>query len=70
MTLAGNLGIDLATAPIEEAHHAFGSMLDRLVPGQPTGLTDENLQSRIRGVLLMALSNAQRMDRPDHRQQE
>ena len=25
----------------------------------PTGLTDENLQSRIRGVLLMALSNAQ-----------
>jgi NAD+ synthase (glutamine-hydrolysing) len=58
VTLAANLGMDLVTAPIEDAHHAFGSMIDRLVPGQPTGLTDENLQSRIRGVLLMALSNA------------
>jgi NAD+ synthase (glutamine-hydrolysing) len=56
--LAANLGMDLATAPIEDAHHAFSTMLDKLVPGQPFGLTDENLQSRIRGVLLMAVSNA------------
>ena len=32
--------------------------LSPLLGGEPAGLTDENLQSRIRGVLLMALSNA------------
>ncbi len=56
--LAGNLGIDLASAPIEPAHRAFTDMLAPLLGAGPTGLTDENLQSRIRGVLLMALSNA------------
>ena len=58
VTLAANLGIDVATASIEEAHQALATTLDPLIPGRPTGLTDENLQSRIRGVLLMALSNA------------
>ena len=33
-------------------------MLRPLLGGDPTGLTDENLQSRLRGVTLMALSNA------------
>jgi NAD+ synthase (glutamine-hydrolysing) len=56
--LAANLGIDIAGAPIEPAHHAFAGMLAPLLGGEPSGLTDENLQSRIRGVLLMALSNA------------
>jgi len=56
--LAANLGIDLAGAGIEPAHRAFTDMLTPLLGGEPTGLTDENLQSRIRGVLLMALSNA------------
>ena len=58
VTLAANLGIDIATAPIEDAHRTFGAMLAPLMGAEPTGLTDENLQSRIRGVLLMALSNA------------
>jgi NAD+ synthase (glutamine-hydrolysing) len=58
VTLAANLGIDVATASIEKAHRALAATLDPLIPGPPTGLTDENLQSRIRGVLLMALSNA------------
>ncbi len=58
VTLAANLGIDVATAPIEAAHRALATTLDPLIPGQPVGLTDENLQSRIRGVLLMGLSNA------------
>ena len=57
--LAANLGIDLAAVPIEPAHRAFADMLDPLLGGEPAGLTDENLQSRIRGVLLMALSNDQ-----------
>ena len=56
--LAANLGIDLAGVPIEPAHRAFTDMLEPLLGSEPSGLTDENLQSRIRGVLLMALSNA------------
>jgi len=56
--LAGNLGIDLASAPIEAAHRALADTLAPLLGTVPVGLTDENLQSRIRGVLLMALSNA------------
>jgi NAD+ synthase (glutamine-hydrolysing) len=58
VALAANLGIQVATVPIEEAHRALGSSLEPSIPGGPTGLTDENLQSRIRGVVLMALSNA------------
>jgi NAD+ synthase (glutamine-hydrolysing) len=56
--LARNIGIDLHTVPIEEAHIAFGNLLSRSLGSQPAGLTDENLQSRIRGVILMAYSNA------------
>ena len=56
--LAGNLGVGIETVPIEPAHHALATTLAPLMDGEPTGLTDENLQSRIRGVLLMALSNA------------
>jgi NAD+ synthase (glutamine-hydrolysing) len=56
--LADNLGIDLQRAPIESAHAALVGTLAPLLGGDPIGLTDENLQSRIRGVLLMALSNA------------
>jgi NAD+ synthase (glutamine-hydrolysing) len=56
--LARNLGIDLRTVPIEDAHTALTGLLGTILDGPPTGLTDENLQSRIRGVLLMAVSNA------------
>ncbi len=56
--LAANLGIELDRAPIEAAHRALSATLAPLLGGAPEGLTDENLQSRIRGVLLMALSNA------------
>ena len=55
--LAEALGIELTTIPIEAAHAA---MLGLLAPsfgdGEP-GIAEENLQSRIRGTLLMALSN-------------
>ena len=56
--LASLLGIDLHVVPIEEAHVAFTSMLAGVLGREPAGLTDENLQSRLRGVLLMGLSNA------------
>ncbi len=55
--LSENLGIDHRTIPIEEAHSA---LLDLLAPSfgdRPPDLAEENLQSRIRGLLLMALSN-------------
>ena len=55
--LAANLGIDLRTIPIEAAHSALAGMLEPSLAGTEPGLTEENLQSRIRGVILMALSN-------------
>jgi NAD+ synthase (glutamine-hydrolysing) len=55
--LAGRLGIDLRTIPIEPAHAAFLQMLAPSLGERPPNLTEENIQSRIRGVLLMALSN-------------
>ena len=55
--LADNLGIDRRTIPIEGAHGAFTEMLAESFEGLDEDLTEENLQSRIRGVLLMALSN-------------
>jgi len=43
--------------PIEPAHDAFLSMTEDYFAGLPEGITEENIQSRIRGTLLMALSN-------------
>ena len=55
--LAENLGIDLRTIAIEPAHAALLDMLAPSFAEREPDLTEENLQSRIRGVLLMALSN-------------
>ena len=55
--LAARLGIRFVVAPIEPAHVALAAVLDPVLGGEPSGLTDENLQSRIRGVLLMGISN-------------
>jgi len=55
--LAEALGIDFRTIPIEPAHSAFLEMLRPSFEGRPEDLTEENLQSRVRGVTLMALSN-------------
>ena len=50
-------GIELRTIAIEPAHAALVDMLAPSFDGRPEDLTEENLQPRIRGVLLMALSN-------------
>ncbi len=55
--LADNLGIDRRRIPIEGPHEAFIDLLAPSFGGVSQGLTEENLQSRIRGVILMALSN-------------
>ena len=55
--LCVNLGIECRVIPIEAAHGAFEEMLRPSFEGLSPDLTEENLQSRIRGVTLMALSN-------------
>jgi NAD+ synthase (glutamine-hydrolysing) len=55
--LADNLGIDRRVIAIEPAFTAFTEMLAPSFEGRESDLTEENLQSRIRGVTLMALSN-------------
>ena len=51
------LGMRLDTLPIAPAMTAFDAMLGPLFEGRASDLAEENIQSRIRGVSLMALSN-------------
>jgi NAD+ synthase (glutamine-hydrolysing) len=60
--LAQNLGIRFEVIPIKNQYNAFLNVLEPLFDGStlptgPVGVTEENLQSRLRGVTLMALSN-------------
>jgi NAD+ synthase (glutamine-hydrolysing) len=55
--LAAALGIETRTIPIEPAHAALEEMLEPSFAAHEPDLTEENLQARIRGTLLMALSN-------------
>ena len=55
--LADNLGIRYLTIPIEPAFRAYGEMLAEPFAGTAEGLAEENLQARVRGMILMALSN-------------
>ncbi|MBV9661831.1 MAG: NAD+ synthase [Acidimicrobiales bacterium] len=55
--LAANLGLDLRQIPIEGPHRALLELLAPEFDSMAPDLTEENLQSRIRGVTLMALSN-------------
>ena len=55
--LAENLGCELLTLPIAGPMAAFDEVLDPAFAGREPDLTEENLQARIRGNLLMALSN-------------
>jgi len=55
--LANNLGIDTKIIPIEPAYTSFLEMLSESFIGTNLGVAEENLQARIRGNILMALSN-------------
>jgi NAD+ synthase (glutamine-hydrolysing) len=55
--LAESLGIDFRELGIEPAVEAFTGVLAEPFAGRAADLTEENLQARIRGTLLMALSN-------------
>jgi NAD+ synthase/NAD+ synthase (glutamine-hydrolysing) len=55
--LARSLGIDFRLIPIGAAYAAFQQTLGPVFAGLPEDVTEENLQARIRGNILMALSN-------------
>ena len=56
-TLAQTLGCRYDTLPITEGQEAINATLEPLFDGLKPDLTEENIQSRLRGLLLMALSN-------------
>jgi NAD+ synthase (glutamine-hydrolysing) len=55
--VAHRLGIRLDVVPIDDVFKSYGATLDPLFAGTPEGIAEENLQARVRGNLLMALSN-------------
>jgi NAD+ synthase (glutamine-hydrolysing) len=55
--LVANLGIRSHTVPIEAAHAAFEAMLAPLFEGTAPNLAEENVQARVRGNVLMTISN-------------
>jgi NAD+ synthase (glutamine-hydrolysing) len=56
-TLAQNLGIHFVEIPIAEIFNAYTQSLAQVFKGLPPDEAEENIQARIRGTLLMALSN-------------
>jgi NAD+ synthase (glutamine-hydrolysing) len=56
-SLAKNLGIRFELLPVHDVFAQYQEVLKSLFAGTPFGLAEENLQSRIRGTLLMAISN-------------
>jgi NAD+ synthase/NAD+ synthase (glutamine-hydrolysing) len=55
--LAGNLGIRFELLSIDRAFEAYRQTLQEVFAGKKEDVTEENIQSRARGTLLMALSN-------------
>ncbi len=57
LALSRNLGIECLQMPIDAAFHAFKAQFAEVFAGLPEDATEENMQSRLRGMILMALSN-------------
>ncbi len=55
--LAGNLGIDYEIVPIKEIYNAYIEQLKPKFKGKGFDVTEENIQARIRGNIIMAFSN-------------
>ncbi|MEW8003787.1 MAG: NAD+ synthase [Candidatus Thiodiazotropha sp.] len=51
------LGVEYRSIPIEPAFNAFLEMLAEAFAGRPVDVTEENIQARCRGIILMAISN-------------
>ncbi len=54
---AGLLGVSLDSVAIEPAMEAFDAMMRGVFAGRPADVTEENIQARVRGIVLMAISN-------------
>ncbi len=57
LALARNLGIRCHQIPIAEAFDAFKAQFTEIFAGHPEDATEENMQARLRGMILMSLSN-------------
>ena len=57
LQLANALGIRCLTIPIEKSFAAFKEQMTPFFDGKPEDVTEENMQPRLRGMTLMALSN-------------
>jgi NAD+ synthase (glutamine-hydrolysing) len=55
--LAANLGVEFVVLPISDTFNCYRKTLAPVLAGRPEDATEENIQARIRGNLLMALSN-------------
>ncbi len=60
---ARHLGIGFLSLDADAPFSGFATALEKALPGRPFGLTDENLQSRCRGSLLMALTSEPEVQR-------
>ena len=57
LALSRNLGIKCLQIPIANAFEAFKGQFREIFAGMPEDTTEENMQSRLRGMILMSLSN-------------
>jgi NAD+ synthase (glutamine-hydrolysing) len=57
MDLVGNLGCLHEVIPIKEATEAFDNMMMKAFKGKENDITEENIQARVRAIVLMAMSN-------------
>jgi NAD+ synthetase len=57
LALAKNLGIKCFEIPIGNAFAAFKGQFEKIFAGRPEDTTEENMQARLRGMILMSLSN-------------
>ncbi len=55
--LSENLGIEFSVVPIDSIRQAFDNQLKEIFAGREPDVTEENIQARIRGTILMAMSN-------------
>ncbi|MCD6100107.1 MAG: NAD(+) synthase, partial [Candidatus Marinimicrobia bacterium] len=56
-TLVKNLGVKSYIIPIDQIFQAYNSTFTEIFAGLPEDITEENIQARIRGNILMAISN-------------
>jgi NAD+ synthase (glutamine-hydrolysing) len=57
--LAENLGVRFAVIPISDVYQSYLDEMEPYLEGESIGTTEENIQARIRGNILMAISNEQ-----------